>query len=379
MRMRLKLLWAPILAATLAATLAVALPVAFAQRSHTVRAGQTLSRIARRYGVTVSDLLAANGLDRDDPIRAGMELVIPEDGIVYVRSGQTLSEIARAHGCSVEELRRINHLSETASLHVGDRVVLCGFEDRVTTSRRGGGGSGEEDSRWGAPRTRGVATFYRVSTRVTSRVRLVDTSGHATKRSIRRLAEVMRPAGMRSGRRTPNPPRRFVELLARISNHFGGRRITVISGYRTAGGDTRESSRHVSGSAIDIRISGGPNTALRDYARTFPRVGVGFYPRSHFVYVDVRDRRTYWVDWSRPGESPRYMRRGDTPPGDATGDELEAVGEGGDDVGDEEAGEVGGATADAAGDTGGDAPEVEPAPEDDDEASGGSDEIEPAD
>lgn len=346
--------------------------VALAQRTHTVRAGQSVSRIARRYGVTVSDLLSANGLDRDDPIRPGMELVIPEDGVVYVRAGQTLSEIARAHGCSVEELRRLNRLDESSSLRVGDRLVLCGFDDLASASgrrRSGGGGSGDEDSRWGAPRTRGVATFYRVSTRVTSRVRLVDRTGHPTKRTIRRFVEVLRPAGMRSGRSIPNPPARFVELVAQISNHFGGRRITVVSGYRTAGGDTLESSRHTKSSAIDIRISGVPNTALRDYARTLPRVGVGFYPRSHFVHVDVRDRRAYWVDWSRPGESPHYMRRGDAPPSDATSAELAAVGEGGDDEGE---GEGVAAAAEAAGDTGSDAPEVEPEPSEDDEAGDGA-------
>lgn len=381
MRLRAQLAFASALASCLAIFLACAMPVALAQRTHTVRAGQTFARIARRYGVTVSDLLSANGMDRDDTLRPGMELTIPEEGVVYVRSGQTLSEIARAHGCSVEELRRLNHLDESSSLGVGDRVVLCGFDDLASSSgrrRSGSGGSSDDDSRWGTPRTRGVATFYRVSTRVTSRVRLVNTSGHATKRTRRNFGAVLRPAGMRAGRSTPTPPARLVELLARISNHFGGRRITVVSGYRTAGGDTRESSRHTAGAAIDMRISGVPNTTLRDYARTLGSVGVGFYPRSHFVHFDTRSRRAYWVDWSRPGESPMYMRRGDAPPGDATSEELAAVGEGGTDLGDEES--VGDATADAAGDTGGDAPEVEPdVVEDDDEAAPDSEvEIEPA-
>ena len=310
-----------------------------AQRTHVVREGQNLARIARRYGISVADLLAANGLDRTDPIRPGMELRLPEEGVAYVRSGDTLGEIARAHGCSVEELRRLNRLREGESLQVGDRLVLCGFED--VAPRRGGGG-GEADARWGRPRTRGVAAFYRISTRASARVRLVDRTGHASKRGIRRLSELMRPAGYRPARRTPNPPSRLVEMMARISDHFGGRTIHIVSGYRTAGGSTRESSRHTRGAALDIRIAGVPNTALRDWVRsTFTRVGVGFYPRSRFVHVDTRDRSTYWVDWSRPGEPPRYHRRGESAPDDATDEERRAVGEGGDDVDEDEAGDVG--------------------------------------
>ncbi len=313
-----------------------------AQRTHVVREGQNLARIARRYGISVADLLAANGLDRDDPIRAGMELRLPEEGMVYVRSGDTLGEIARDHGCSIEELRRINRLREGASLRIGDRLVLCGFESAARSGRRGRGGSAESDTRWGAPRTRGVASFYRISTHTKARVRLVDRRGRSSRGGVRRLSELMRPAGFRPARRTPNPPSRLVEMIARISDHFGGRTIHIVSGYRTAGGDTRESSRHTRGSALDIRIAGVPNTAVRDYVRSsFTRVGVGFYPRSRFVHVDTRDRSAYWVDWSRPGEHPRFQRRGEPPPADATAAELRAAGEGGDDVAEAEAGDVG--------------------------------------
>jgi uncharacterized protein YcbK (DUF882 family) len=335
---------------------------ASAQRTHVVREGQNLARIARRYGVSVADLLAANGLDRDDPIRPGMELRLPEEGVVYVRSGQTLSEIARDHGCSVEDLRRINRIREGESLRVGDRVVLCGFEE----SARSRSGSASTESRWGTPRTRGVATFYRISTRTRARVRLVERTGRASRRGIRRLSELMRPAGFRPARRTPSPPGRLLEMMARISDHFGGRTIHIVSGYRSAGGSTRESSRHTRGAALDIRIAGVPNTAIRDWVRTtFRRVGVGFYPRSRFVHVDVRDRSAYWVDWSRPGESPWYQRRGEAAPDDATEDERRAVGEGGDDVDEDEVGDVGEDVAAVGTEDAGEEPIDDSPPEDD--------------
>jgi hypothetical protein len=62
------------------------------------------------------------------------------------------------------------------------------------------------------------------------------------------------------------------------------------------------------GRAVDFRIIGVPNEALRDYLRTFPNVGVGYYPNSTFVHFDARDAPAYWVDYSRPGQPPQYRR-----------------------------------------------------------------------
>lgn len=75
--------------------------VAEAQRWHTVRPGQTFASIARRYGVSVWDLAAANRMQPGDTIRPGQELRVPPRGTVYVRPGQTLRRIAREHDCSV--------------------------------------------------------------------------------------------------------------------------------------------------------------------------------------------------------------------------------------------------------------------------------------
>jgi uncharacterized protein YcbK (DUF882 family) len=300
-------------------------PVA-AQTTHVVRPGQSLARIARRYHVTVADLAAANGLSSTAAVRPGQELRIPEAGCVYVHAGDSLIEIAHDHNCTVAELVRINHLHEGQALQIGQRLVLPGYEG--STSRSGRSGTA---SRWGTPRTPGSATFYRIATHTRQRLRLVDVTRRATRAAMRRLGLLMRPRGARPHETFPNPPARLVELLARVSDHFGGRVIHIVSGYRHAGGYTRESSQHTHGHAIDIHIDGVPNTELRDYLRSFDRVGVGYYPRSTFVHFDVRTRSAYWVDWSRPGEAPQYQRRGDAPPADATSEERAETGDGGDD------------------------------------------------
>jgi uncharacterized protein YcbK (DUF882 family) len=104
----------------------------------------------------------------------------------------------------------------------------------------------------------------------------------------------------------PRVHRRLVRLLARVSDQFGGRPIRVVSGFRERSHSA--SSRHKLSRAIDFSIPGVPNRALRDYLRTFSAVGVGYYPNSTFVHFDVRKKSAYWVDYSGPGEGPRYAR-----------------------------------------------------------------------
>ncbi len=56
----------------------------YADATHVVRAGETLSAIAARYGTTVGAIQAANGLSNPNQIIAGMALVIP--GAAYSQS-----------------------------------------------------------------------------------------------------------------------------------------------------------------------------------------------------------------------------------------------------------------------------------------------------
>jgi LysM repeat protein len=96
---------------------------------------------------------------------------------------------------------------------------------------------------------------------------------------------------------------RLLTTLAQVSDHFGGRPLRVVSGYRTT--SWVEESKHPLGRACDFVVLGVPNTVLRDYLRTLDSVGVGYYPNSTFVHLDVREKNTYWVDYAGPGEPPR--------------------------------------------------------------------------
>ena len=62
------------------------------------------------------------------------------------------------------------------------------------------------------------------------------------------------------------------------------------------------------GLACDFRVDGVQAAELRDYLRkAFDKVGVGYYPNSTFVHLDVRkDRSAFWIDYSGPGERAVY-------------------------------------------------------------------------
>jgi uncharacterized protein YcbK (DUF882 family)/LysM repeat protein len=299
-----------LLVATIWAVALLPAASASAQREHRVREGQTLSAIAHRYDVGITSLAAANGMRAASTLRVGQVLRIPDDGVVFVQAGQSLASIAHAHDTSIAALARANHLRPNSTLQVGQRLVLPGHERRARSARR-----------WGRPRHPGIVNLKRVGQPSRLRMRLVDSRGRARSAARRRLSVLMKH---RSTGHRHLPASRLLQVLTTISDHFGGRRIYVVSGYREPGGYTRETSRHTRGHAIDIRIDGVPNTALRDFCRSLPRTGCGYYPRSTFVHVDVRDSSAYWVDWSRPGEAPQYRREGDPPDSDEADDMVAA-------------------------------------------------------
>jgi hypothetical protein len=87
--------------------------------------------------------------------------------------------------------------------------------------------------------------------------------------------------------------------LQAIADHFPGHDIEITSGYRP---DANETSRHRTGHALDLRVVGAPIEEVHAFALGFDESGIGLYPTSEFLHVDVRPRVTRWVDLAGPGE-----------------------------------------------------------------------------
>ncbi len=95
--------------------------------TYTVRAGDTLSEIAARYGTTVTELVRLNGIADRDRIYVGQVLLIPQGGCVdtyIVQSGDTLTQIASRFGTTVARLAGINGIRNTDRIYVGQVLTL---------------------------------------------------------------------------------------------------------------------------------------------------------------------------------------------------------------------------------------------------------------
>ena len=97
--------------------------------THVVRAGENLSAIARRYGVTVEELVETNGLNNPDLIYAGQVLAIPGaapagSNVYTIQQGETLSEIAARYGVPVERIMAANNLPNRSSIAEGQQLVI---------------------------------------------------------------------------------------------------------------------------------------------------------------------------------------------------------------------------------------------------------------
>ena len=136
----------------------VASPAAWADMTHIVKKGETLSAIAQKYRVPVSRIQKENRLE-NTIIRVGQSLTIPVKSNLSLRSkgslspagpgqeipdtyvvktGDTLSQIAQRHGLSVGELQELNELKGTR-LKPGQVLQLKGEEEVAEGPQRKAG------------------------------------------------------------------------------------------------------------------------------------------------------------------------------------------------------------------------------------------------
>lgn len=142
------------------------------QATHTVQSGEYLLAIANAYGVSVSELMAVNGLS-SDYILPGMQLSIPgasgeasgnvtssqsftPEGevtsyIYTVQAGDTLYNIAAAFGITADQLASYNNVSSW--IDVGTQLVIPDASYTPTSSVSSPTSSSADSGNWGVKHT----------------------------------------------------------------------------------------------------------------------------------------------------------------------------------------------------------------------------------
>lgn len=98
--------------------------------------GDTLSKIAKRFQISLFELQQMNGFDRNATLAVGQMILVPKtalvpsssadkDGVYNVQKGDTLGKIAKKFGTTVAKLREQNHL-KSDMIYVGQKLYLSG-------------------------------------------------------------------------------------------------------------------------------------------------------------------------------------------------------------------------------------------------------------
>jgi len=270
--------------------------LAQADVQHTIGRGQTIEAIANRYHVTSKAIVDANHLKNVKRLHVGDVLTIPgvKDSKADASKGKTESKggvVVDHTPNKVDGDHTAGHAAAAPSKK-GEKVAKIGTS------------TGRETTTFAMkPKTPGVIHVHRIATTESFDIHVGDKRGRVSPTALKEFEKMMRsPAGMAH----PIEPR-LVALLGVVSNHFGSRKLEVVSGFRPfTPTQFNPHSNHMHGKAVDFRVAGVPNEAVRDFCRTLKNVGCGYYPNSVFVHIDVREQSAFWIDYSKPGEAPRY-------------------------------------------------------------------------
>ena len=147
---------------------------------YVVKKGDTLSQIAQRYGTTVQELVQINNIQNPNLIFPGQILKILTNStingsetrgtgdIIYtVQRGNTLSQIARAYGVSVQHIVEINNIQNPNLIFPGQKLRITDSTNQTLNTYVPNNNANKYivkrgDSLWRISRRYGVSVAYLV-------------------------------------------------------------------------------------------------------------------------------------------------------------------------------------------------------------------------
>ena len=106
-------------------------PSTTTEEVYTVKAGDTLSAIARNYGTTYQELAKYNNIANPNIIRIGQKIKIPKskqskatEEVYTVKAGDTLSAIARKYNTTYQVLAKYNGIANPNIINIGQKIKI---------------------------------------------------------------------------------------------------------------------------------------------------------------------------------------------------------------------------------------------------------------
>jgi murein DD-endopeptidase MepM/ murein hydrolase activator NlpD len=95
---------------------------------YVVKAGETISSIAKKFGISVDTILWQNNLQPTSKIKPGATLdILPVTGVTYkVKWGDTLGAISGKYGVDSAKILSVNNLLDATSLRAGQALIIPG-------------------------------------------------------------------------------------------------------------------------------------------------------------------------------------------------------------------------------------------------------------
>ncbi len=113
---------------------------------HRVKKGENLSVIAKKYGMTLGQLLSLNSMGKNKTLRVGQKLSLKSSRArsshlakvkkYKVKKGDNLQKISKAYGLSVSKIKKVNKLKSN-KIMVGQSLKLMGVDLKVHIVKRG--------------------------------------------------------------------------------------------------------------------------------------------------------------------------------------------------------------------------------------------------
>lgn len=101
-----------------------------------VKKGDTLYSIAKRYDMSILELIELNGLDSPDQLYVGQVLKTSSSKYHIVKKGETLASIARKYDTNYKVLAQKNNIKPPYALKIGQKITVSGAKSTSTSSSR---------------------------------------------------------------------------------------------------------------------------------------------------------------------------------------------------------------------------------------------------